>query len=147
MDRLSPSWLQTVALFGGIPEPCLEVFTASAERVVVAEGDVVYREGEQAEHLYLVEAGELRVEKGAACRCLTSLKGGDFFGEMSFVDMQCRSATVRAAAQSVLWRWPFANLHAMYREYPKAYTLFVMNIAREMSRRLRRADEVICQRP
>lgn len=147
MDRLSADWLKTVALFGGIPEPCLEIFTGSAERLEVRANDVVYREGEQAEHLYLIESGELLIEKGEPCRHLSSLGNGDFFGEMSFVDMQCRSATVRAGAQTVLWRWPFANLHSMYRDYPKAYTLFVMNIAREMSRRLRKADEVICRRP
>jgi CRP/FNR family transcriptional regulator, cyclic AMP receptor protein len=146
MDRLSPAWLKSVALFGGLPDPCLEVFVSSAERVKVRGDEVVYGEGEFAEHIYLIDEGELLVQKGEPCHQLTCLCRGDFFGEMSFVDMQCRSATVRAAQETVLWRWRFTDIHAMYRDYPKAYTLFVMNIAREISRRLRRADEIICQR-
>lgn len=138
------SWLKSLPLFGGLVDGGLEAFSVAAETVHVAAGETVYREGESAEHLYLVEAGTLAVVKGEEARQLWVLKRGEFFGEMSFVDMQPRSATVRAESDVILWRWPYCQLHAVYRSDPKAYTLVVMNIAREISRRLRRADEVIC---
>lgn len=140
------SWLCSLPLFGGLEGCGLDSFTAGAERVETVAGEVVYREGERAEHLFLVESGELVVHKGDDERPLAVLSRGDFFGEMSFVDMQPRSATVRAQSDVVLWRWPYCQLHAVYRSDPKTYLLVVMNIARELSRRLRRADEVICSR-
>ncbi|MFZ9889751.1 MAG: cyclic nucleotide-binding domain-containing protein, partial [Myxococcota bacterium] len=97
--------------------------------------------------LFLVEEGELEVLKGERRVLLTTLSRGDYFGEMSFIDMQPRSATVRVTQPGALWRWPYGQLHAVYRSQPKAYTLLVMNIARQLSRRLRRADEAIGRRP
>lgn len=144
MQTPEPTWLRSLPLFGGLEDGGLDAFTCAAERVELRDGDVVYAEGERAEHLYLVDSGCLAVEKGEERKELTVLARGEFFGEMSFVDMQPRSATVRARGQVVLWRWPYCQLHAVYRSDPKAYLLVVMNIAREISRRLRRADEVIC---
>ncbi len=138
------SWLKSLPLFGGLADGGLDSFCGGADRVEVPAGDAIYREGERAEHLYLVDSGELVVLKGEERRELCTLGRGEFFGEMSFVDMQPRSATVCARSEVVLWRWPYCQLHDVYRSDPKAYLLVVMNIAREISRRLRRADEVIC---
>lgn len=146
MPCLDASWLRSLPLFGGLEGGCLDVFTSAAEPIEVKAGAAVYEEGERAEHLFLVESGELTVQKGGDGQELAILRRGEFFGEMSFLDMQPRSATVRAKTDVVLWRWPYCQLHAVYRSDPKAYLLVVMNIAREISRRLRRADEVICSR-
>lgn len=142
-----PSWLKSLPLFGGLSVEDLDSFTRTAQRRPIAAGDCIYREGEHAEDLFLVEEGELEVLKGEACVQLTTLLRGDYFGEMSFIDMQPRSATVQVTRPGVLWRWPYVQLHALYRSHPKAYTLLVMNIARQLSRRLRRADEAIGRRP
>ena len=72
---------------------------------------------------------------------LALLNEGDFFGEMSFVDMMPRSATVKATQDTEIWVWPYTLLREMYVTDMKCYTLLVMNIAREISRRLRRSDE------
>lgn len=146
MPRPDTSWLRSLPLFGGLEPTEAEAFAKAAEQVHLDEGQVVYREGARGEHLFVVESGELLVQKGGDERVLTELRRGDFFGEMSFIDMQPRSATVRAKTDVVLWRWPYPQMHAVYRSDPKAYLLVVMNIARELSRRLRRADETICSR-
>jgi CRP/FNR family transcriptional regulator, cyclic AMP receptor protein len=64
-------------------------------------------------------------------------------GEMSLIDIQPRSATVRAVAPSVLLRLEHSEIGKLYRSHPEVYTLLVLNIAREISRRLRRADQVL----
>lgn len=146
MPRPDSAWLRSLPLFGGLEPAEVEAFADAATLIHLSEGDIVYREGAQAEHLYVVESGELAVQKGSEARVLAELRRGDFFGEMSFIDMQPRSATVRAKTEVALWRWPYVQMHAVYRSDPKAYLLVVMNIAREISRRLRRADEAIRSR-
>lgn len=147
--RPLPADLKHLALFGGVSEEALEQFSQLADRVEISPGELVYREGDVARKLYIVASGRVEVTK----KCLdtdhekelTTLGQGDFFGEMSFVDMQPRSASVRSIDQTVLWVWPYTSLSGMYRRDGKAYTILVMNIARELSRRLRRADRMLAK--
>lgn len=146
MNGPAPDWLRQQPLFGGLDVEGLSVFAEAADRVELPARDVLYYEGDRAGHLYVIESGGLRVTKGEGegLRELATLGEGDFFGEMSFVDMGPRSATVRGLDDdAVLWGWPFRALRDTYQRDPKAYTLLVMNIARELSRRLRRADDII----
>lgn len=146
----SPSDLKTLALFGGVADDALTQFSQLADRVEIETGDIVYREGETARKLYIVAAGRVEVIKKrpetGENKVLTVLGPGEFFGEMSFVDMQPRSATVQALEPAVLWVWPYTSLSGMYRRDGKAYTILVMNIARELSRRLRRADRMLARK-
>jgi CRP-like cAMP-binding protein len=68
---------------------------------------------------------------------------GDWFGEMSIVDIQPRSATVRALAPARLLRITASDLDALYRHDLKSYALIVLNLARELSRRLRVTDGIL----
>jgi CRP/FNR family cyclic AMP-dependent transcriptional regulator len=67
----------------------------------------------------------------------------DCFGEMSLIDLQARSATVRVLAPSRLLRVTSEDMDALYRHDLKSYTLIVLNIARDLSRRLRVTDGIL----
>ncbi len=140
--------LRGMALFGGLPEQGLTSFAGLAERVTLAPGEVLFKEGDPAGAMYAIESGVVEVLKTNqdATISLVDLGAEDFFGEMGFVDMQARAGTVRAKTDVVLWRFPYIALRKLYCDDIKSYTLLVMNIARELSRRLRRADERIVQR-
>ena len=62
---------------------------------------------------------------------------------MSLIDIQPRSATVRALRPSVLYVLDQAAIARLYHTDPEVYLMLVLNIAREISRRLRRADQVL----
>jgi CRP/FNR family transcriptional regulator, cyclic AMP receptor protein len=57
--------------------------------------------------------------------------------------MQPRSATVRALAPSRLIRITNEDLDALYRFDLKSYALVVLNVARDLSRRLRVTDGIV----
>lgn len=134
--------LLSLALFGGLPRDALLALAARATRVAYATGELVYSEGDRAVDVFVVEEGAFDVVRATdrGEHVLATLPKGEFFGEMSFVDMQTRAATVRAREASVVWRWSYQAIHELYVGEPKAFTLLVMNMARELSRRLRRAD-------
>jgi CRP/FNR family cyclic AMP-dependent transcriptional regulator len=54
-----------------------------------------------------------------------------------------RSATVRALAPAQVLKMSASDLEALYRRDIKAYAIVVLNVAREMSRRLRVADAIL----
>jgi CRP-like cAMP-binding protein len=140
--------LARLPLFGGLPESSLDAFARRAETIALQAGQEIFREGDAAKALYVIESGKLECVKhkkvGDGDVCVMQLGAGECFGEMSFVDMQPRSATVRAVEPSTIWVWPYATIHERYCSDSKCYTLLIMNIARELSRRLRRVDDLIC---
>ena len=138
--------LRDVALFGALSDEVLEHLARSLRVMRVAPGEVIFREGDRAHELFVVLDGEIEVLKrsrrGRDMR-VAVLGPCDVFGEMSVIDLRPRSATVRAVAPARLLRMSCEDLDALYRLDMKAYALFVLNVARDLSRRLRVADGLL----
>lgn len=76
---------------------------------------------------------------------MTGLGPGDFFGEMTLIEMQNRSATVVAESPTVLYELTAQNLYTCYKADIHAYVMVLQNINRELCRRLRRTDGRIAE--
>jgi CRP/FNR family cyclic AMP-dependent transcriptional regulator len=143
---VSPSELRAIGLFGALSDDVLTHLAATLTVQTPESGEVVFREGDDASAMYVVLRGEMEVlkksKRGTEAR-VALLGPSDWFGEMSIVDIQPRSATVRALAPSRLLRITAADLDALYRYDLRSYSLIVLNLARELSRRLRVADGIL----
>ena len=110
-------------------------------------GQRIVTEGDPAREMFVILDGELEVLKrspsGAEIR-VAMLGPSSWFGEMSILDVQARSASVRTLAPCRVLRITSEHVdRCLYRRDLKAYSLFVMNIARELSRRLRVTDSIL----
>ena len=98
--------------------------------------------------MFIVHSGALVVSKlgasGGVVR-ITGLGPGDFFGEMTLIEMQNRSATVVAESPTVLYELTARELYTYYKTDIHAYVIVMQNINRELCRRLRRADGRIAE--
>jgi CRP-like cAMP-binding protein len=144
---VSIGMLREIGLFGALSDEVLAHLADVLKTIRVDTGDAVFREGEsQGREMYVVLEGEIEVTKrsrrGRDMR-VAILGPADTFGEMSLIDMQARSATVRAIAPSRLIRVTSEDMDALYRFDLKSYALIVLNIARDLSRRLRVADGIL----
>ena len=83
-------------------------------------------------------------ESGRAVR-ITGLGPGDFFGEMTLIEVQNRSATVVAESPTLLYELTARSLYTYYKTDIYAYVMVLQNINRELCRRLRRADNRIAE--
>lgn len=140
--------LRDIGLFGGLGDDTLESFVKNLETKRVEPGEVVFREGDRGRELFVVLEGEMEILKKSKRdrdARVAMLGPGDWFGEMSILDIMPRSATVRALAPTRMLRLSTADLDALYRRDLRSYTLIVLNIAREMSRRLRVADGILAE--
>lgn len=144
-EPLDPEALASIGIFGGLP-PDVLTDLGKLDQVDVPVGDVCFREGDSAREMFVVLQGELEVTKksrsGHEGR-VALLGTHDWFGEMGLVDIQARSATVRALAPARLLRISAQDLDSLYRRDVKSYALFVLNLCRELSRRLRVADGIM----
>lgn len=146
--KITSAMLADVGLFGGLSDETLSALADELQAQAFEVGQNVVTEGDTAREMFVVMAGELEVLKhGPGGETRVALFGpGDWFGEMAILDVQPRSATVRAVAPSLAMRISADDVeNLLYRRDLKAYALFVMNIARELSRRLRVADGVLSQ--
>jgi CRP-like cAMP-binding protein len=109
-------------------------------------GAELMKEGELAHGMFVVRDGELEVCKRGRNGhefCLATLKPGDCVGEMALVDIQPRSASARALTPVTMYVIDQSEIAKLADKDPTAYALLVLNIAREISRRLRVADQVL----
>ncbi len=145
MNAEDLTFLQGMAVFGGLDEDTLERVVARMHRRDVACDEILVKEGEPGREMFVVRQGAVEVFKstGAAEIRLAVLKTGACFGEMALIDIQPRSAGVRALEPGQVWSLANADLHALWRTDPQAFTFVIMNIAREISRRLRKADGLL----
>ena len=144
--RVTGAMLRDIGLFGGLDDESLSILARELPTEHVEPGDVVVKEGDQARDMFVVVAGELEVVKDSRAGevRVAVLGGGDWFGEMAILDVQPRSATVRSLAPTMLVRMSPEHVERLlYRRDIKAYALLIMNIARELSRRLRVADGIL----
>lgn len=140
--------LRNIGLFGALTDDVLGHLSKTLSVLLPEPGETLFREGDVANDMFVVLSGEIEVLKKSrrSSEARIALLGpGDWFGEMSIVDVQPRSATVRALAACRLLRVTASDLDALYRQDLKAYALVVLNVAREMSRRLRVADGIIAE--
>jgi len=135
--------LQQMPIFGGVSEETIRSLHQHAEVVSIRQGDRFFDEGAVADGVYVLEQGQAVVMKNWQGRTyrLNILRVGDCFGEMSIIDMARRSAAVGATEDCRAIRLSLADLHDVYKYRPDQYLLILMNMAREISRRLRIADE------
>lgn len=143
---LTGAELRPIALFAGIPDTGLDALAPTLTLLTPDAGEILFREGDPAREMFILLEGEIEILKcsraGTDTR-VAMLGPGDWLGEMSILDVQPRSATVRTLAPSRLVRVTAQDLDALYRRDLRSYSLLLLNLARELSRRLRVADTII----
>ena len=134
-------------LFVGLREDELRALVDPAQSKRYRAGQILFAEGAPGESLFVLRAGAVSVEKAAENGQVTELAVldgvGDFFGEMVFVDVMPRSATIRAKTEVEVLVFGLELLRAFFEGYQGAYLSITLNIARMLSKRLRQADETI----
>ena len=144
--NIGPAELRNIGLFGALSDDVLDYLSTLLTVETPPAGATLFREGEDANAMFVVISGEVEVlkkSKRAVEARVAVLGPGDWFGEMSIVDIQPRSATVRALAPSRLLKVTSADLDALYRHDLRSYAIIILNLARELSRRLRVADGIL----
>ena len=142
------AFLVATPFFGGLSDASLDLLIPMLVERRFDVGATVVAEGEPGRSMYIVHSGELVVSKlGNAGRLIrmAGLKPGDFFGEMTLIEMQNRSVTVVAESPTVLYELTARNLYTYYKTDVHAYVMVMQNINRELSRRLRRAFNRIAE--
>ena len=120
---LDRSLLESLELFRLLPPEARAVFVAAFEPARHDFGDVIVRQGDDADALLVIGSGRARVlatgDDGREV-ILGSLKPGDVFGESALLHHSERTATVRASSDVLVWRLERGVVEGLLRARPEA---------------------------
>lgn len=138
-----------IKIFHGLSDTQLQVIWPYLEKIEESRGTWIVEEGGHADGMFIIYEGTVQVWKNSGGKkqglCLGELTGGDCFGEMSLIDCQNRSANVVTTSDLKAFHLPYTAMAKIYEQDPKLYGLFLLNIAREVSRRLRSTDRTLVE--
>lgn len=138
------SILRSFALFSVLGDEELEDVAESAVSIRAEAGETLFRQGDPAEHLFLIVSGSIRLSS-TTDRDLEhpiALQGpASCFGEMAFLDGGPRSATAVAARPTDLLRIGRDELDEVLGRHSGARERFLLAGVRLVSSRLRAANE------
>ena len=87
--------LAATPLFAGMPSDALQALVANLTLVSLERGELLFREGDPGDALYVIAEGEVSVQSEGPPRVeLSRLGPGSFIGEVALMTDQPRSATV-----------------------------------------------------
>ena len=141
--------LQKYSLFGGLDKEQLAFMATLLKEKQYAPGEVILKEGELNSKVYFIKAGAVEIDKlrcgeaetaGCTSTHIADLEVGDTFGEMELIDIQPCIATATASGEVSVLTLSNVDLYALRKKDMKAFTLVIMNLARDISRRLRVMD-------
>jgi len=141
--------LQSVPIFAGLGKEALELLLEHTKKQEYPEGGVIACEGEACNALFVIGSGGVRLIKhfGKADQVeLATLRSKDFFGESCILDTLPRMATIQAAFPTTVFSISSRAFYHLYQGMPAQHCVLLMNIGRDLSRRIRAMDEVFAAR-
>lgn len=135
-------------MFGGLgDDELLLIKPFLVEREVPAHTTLL-KQGEPNNSVHFIVEGEVAIVRQSETnkkqsRIITTLHSGDSFGEMELIDIQCCAASVITTSPTKIITLSNSDLYKISLQNLKTYTMLILNLARDISRRLRSADEML----
>jgi hypothetical protein len=127
--------LKSVSLFQNIPAEVLSKIASIAVERRASKGELILREGDFGESLFVVAGGSVRIHLGE--QELAVLGRGDCLGEMAVLDGAPRSASATALEDTTLLEIDQPNFYQVM----ESYSAVMHGVVRLLTRRLREDNE------
>jgi CRP/FNR family cyclic AMP-dependent transcriptional regulator len=139
------SILAQIAIFGGATESQQAEIFRRLEAGVVQKGQHVFHKGDAPSHIYIVRSGkiELLIPDDDLTILKKKLGVGECFGHVALMGMQQHAVSAVASEDSEIIVLSKRALYQLRQEDAELFALLIINIAREMARRLKFTDEML----
>ena len=139
------SILSQISIFGGTSEAQQKEIFNRLETVICKRGEFVFRKGDEPSHIYIVKSGliELFIPDQEAMIEKKKLGIGECFGQVALMSIHRHTISAVALEDSEIIVFSKRLLHQLHHEDISLFALLMMNIARELARRLQFTDELL----
>ena len=137
--------LNKIAIFGGFNEKQLYEIFKLLKTVHYDEGETIYQHGEPPSHIYIIRQGEVKIifDSDEGSLEIITFGVGDCFGETSVIGIQPHFTTALAVVPVELIVLERSVLLNIYETDKELFGMLILNIAREMARRLHKSDKAL----
>jgi CRP-like cAMP-binding protein len=137
--------LQKYSLFGGLLEEQIQAIMPLMQEEKYSPDAFIITEGNPNDKIFFIIEGQVSVSKGDLL--LSRFGEGEAFGEMEVLDVMPAIASIKAISQVTVMSITHKALHEIYKMDVKVFSLIIMNLARDLCRRLRKTDEKLAGSP
>jgi CRP-like cAMP-binding protein len=135
-------------MFGGLADGQLETIRPYLKEDSYEKGTVILHQGEPNNTVYFIVSGDVAIQKHPddsenGERDITTLHEGDSFGEMELIDIQPCAASAVCLTDVQVISLSNRDLYQLSKTHLSIYTMIIMNLARDISRRLRKTDNLL----
>jgi CRP-like cAMP-binding protein len=137
--------LSQISIWGGLTDEQQQKIYRHLEIGTFRKGEFVFRKGDQPTYIYIVKSGKIDLQTSdhdVSIRKETVKTGGSF-GVAALMAMQPHMVTAIAAEDSEIMVLSRQALLGLRHEDIELFALLMMNVAREIARRLKLTDDIL----
>jgi CRP-like cAMP-binding protein len=137
--------LGRISIFAGLSQKQLYSLFRMLQEVRYRKGETIFEQGDEPSHIYIVKSGQVKlvIDKEGTPLELAAFEAGRCFGEASVIGIQRHAASAIATEDTELIVLSRSALLSIYKSDLELFSLLVLNIAREVCRRLHESDEIL----
>lgn len=135
-------------LFFGLSDTQMQMLLDVAEEKVFTAGETIFREGEMGDSIVIIVSGKaelIKKKKDGSEVVLTTCSKGAFFGEMTLINIEPRSATIRATEDTEVIFLKNTALGDIFQTERELFIVLLINMTRIISKRLRQANNKLME--
>jgi CRP-like cAMP-binding protein len=138
---VEPQTLQKYSLFGGLDEEQICKILPLMSMENYGPDELIITEGKPNDKIFFLIEGRVSVNKKDYL--LAHFGEGEAFGEMEVLDVRPAAASIKSLSPVKVMSISNKTLREIYKLDAKIFSLMIMNLARDLSRRLRKMDELM----
>jgi CRP/FNR family transcriptional regulator, cyclic AMP receptor protein len=137
--------LNRISILAGLSAKQLYSLFRLLQKVRYRKGETIFEEGDEPSHIYIVKSGEVKlvIDRERTPLELAAFEAGRCFGEASVIGIQRHAASAIAMEDTELIVLSRSALLSIYKTDLELFSLLILNIAREVCRRLHASDEIL----
>lgn len=141
------SILSQVAIWGGLSDEERSKVFKRLEIGIYEKGEYIFKKGDQPSHIYIVKSGtiDLFISDQDIVIEKETLTAGGCFGVAALMAMATHMGTAIAREESEILVLSRQSLLELGHEDIRLFAFLMMNIAREIARRLKLTDDILLQ--
>ena len=137
--------LGNAELFADLDACQLETLRGLLQREVLKSGDLVFKEGDAGDKLFVITKGEvsikLKLPGTTRLQRLATFGPGMVFGEMALIEGKPRSAEAHVMQGAIVYSLSAANFEMLRKQHPSVAFAIIGSLTRQLAARLRTTSE------